>query len=133
MKVGLASRLNALPTAAKLLLFISAALLPLGLALVWLASNGIRDANEANQERAQAQGVAATRAIESLIARETLALRIAANSALRLGSSNPCEIAVQSLALSPGVANTFALRDPNGRLLCTVGDFHRGREDVLIA
>ena len=133
MTIGLASRLNALPTAAKLLLFISAALLPLGLALVWLASNGIRDANQANQARAEAQGVAATRAIESLIARETLALRIAANSALRLKSGNPCEAAAQSLALSPGVANTFAIHDSNGRLLCTVGVFHRGREDALIA
>jgi two-component system, sensor histidine kinase PdtaS len=128
-----ASRFSELPTAAKLLLFISAALLPLGLALIWLSNSGIQEANDANQKRAEAQGVAATRAIESLIARETLALRIAANSALRLNSGNPCEIAARSLALSPGVANTFALRDPNGRLLCTVGVFHRGREDVLIA
>jgi two-component system, sensor histidine kinase PdtaS len=127
------SRFSELPTAAKLLLFISAALLPLGLALIWLANNGIQEANDANRARAEAQGVAATRAIESLIARETLALRIAANSALRQNSGNPCEIAARSLALSPGVANTFALRDPSGRLLCTVGVFHRGREDVLIA
>ena len=131
--VGRASRFSELPTAAKLLLFISAALLPLGLALVWLANNGIQEANNANQARAEAQGVAATRAIESLIARDALALRIAANGALRLGTSNACEAAARSLALSPGVANTFALRDPQGRLLCTVGEFHPSRDDLLIA
>jgi two-component sensor histidine kinase len=133
MRDGRASRFSELPTAAKLLLFISAALLPLGLALVWLASSGIREANDANRARAEAQGIAATRAIESLIARDALALRIAANGALRQGTSNPCRIAAQSLALSPGVANTFALRDPEGRLLCTVGDFHPSRVDLLIA
>lgn len=133
MRLGRASRFSELPTAAKLLLFISAALLPLGLALVWIAGNGISQANQANQARAEAQGVAATRAIESLIARDALALRIAANSALQLNSANPCDAAQKSLALSPGVANTFALRDPNGRLLCIVGAFRPAREDLLIA
>ena len=45
MRFGRASRFSELPTAAKLLLFISAALLPLGLALIWLANSGIEQAD----------------------------------------------------------------------------------------
>jgi len=133
MMAALASRLGALPTAAKLLIYISLALLPLGLGLVWVAGGGIRAANESNLEHAETQGIAATRAIESLIARDALALRIAANGALRATSRDPCATAAQSLALSPGVANTFALHDSNGRLLCAKGTSHLTRGNLLIA
>jgi len=133
MMTSIASRFSALPTAAKLLIFISLALLPLGLGLVWVAGGGIRAANDSNLERAEVQGVAATRAIESLIARDALALRIAANGALRAPASDPCATAAQSLALSPGVANSFSLRSPDGKLLCTKGNFQPQRDDVLIA
>jgi len=133
MMPGLSSRFSRLPTAAKLLLFISAALFPLGLALVWIASGGIRQANNAIQMRAEAQSIAATRAIESLIARDALALRIAASGALRTRSDDPCATAAHSLALSPGVANDFALRDSNGLLLCKRGDFQTQRDNLLVA
>ena len=133
MIAALASRFSALPTAAKLLLFISAALLPLGLGLVWVAGTGIRTANNANLERVRAQGIAATRVIEGLIARDALALRIAANGALRVPNQDPCAAAAQSLALSPGVANSFAIRDARGTLLCTKGDFKPTRADLLVA
>jgi two-component sensor histidine kinase len=133
MMGAVASRFSALPTAAKLLIFISLALLPLGLGLVWVAGDGIRAANDSNLERAETQGITATRAIESLIARDALALRIAANGALRAPSRDPCATAAQSLALSPGVANNFALRDSNGKLLCAKGDFHPSRGNLLIA
>ena len=43
----LAERFARLPTAAKLLLILSAVLLPIGLALTWIGENGIRQANEA--------------------------------------------------------------------------------------
>jgi two-component sensor histidine kinase len=133
MMAAVSSRFSALPTAAKLLIYISLALLPLGLGLVWVAGGGIRAANDSNLERAETQSVAATHAIESLIARDALALRIAANGALRTPSSDPCATAAQSLALSPGVAKNFALRDSNGKLLCTKGDFQSSRGDLLVA
>ena len=52
-----------LSTAAKLLLILSAALLPVGLALVWLAQSDIREANSALRGRTEDQAEAAARAI----------------------------------------------------------------------
>ena len=48
-----ARRFAALPTAVKLFLILTAALLPIGVGLVWTASQGIRDAD--NVLRAQAE------------------------------------------------------------------------------
>ena len=83
MMTRLARWFVALPTAAKLLLILSAALLPIGLGLVWVAHTGIREADAALKARSNEQARAAARAIESLIARNALALRIAANGAGR--------------------------------------------------
>ncbi len=74
-----ARRFAALPTAVKLLLILTAALLPIGISLVWAASQGIRDANNVLRSQAEEQARLATRGVESLIARNALALRIAAN------------------------------------------------------
>ncbi|MGK5643324.1 hypothetical protein ACSNOK_34390, partial [Streptomyces sp. URMC 126] len=72
-----------LPTAGKLLVILSAAVLPLGLVLVWAATTGINQANDALQSRATDQGRSVTRSLESYIVRNALALRIAASGALR--------------------------------------------------
>ena len=48
-----AERFARLPTAAKLLLILTAVLLPIGIALVWLGESGIRQANAALQGRAR--------------------------------------------------------------------------------
>ena len=85
-----ADRFARLPTAAKLLLILSITLLPIGIALTWLSESGIRQANDALRGRSEDRARAATRAIESLIARNALALRIAANGALAAGS-DPCD------------------------------------------
>ena len=111
-----------LPTAAKLLLILSAALLPIGVALTWFADSRIREANAALRGRGQDQARAAAGAIESLIARNALALRIAANGALAVDSSNACERAQGSLAIAPAVAHRFELASPTGRPLCKTGD-----------
>src|SRR5687768_8530483 len=121
MTSAAARRFAALPTAAKLLLILTAALLPIGIALVWLAESGIRDANDSSREITEDQARAAARAVESLIARNALALRIAANGALAGGPTRACERAQRSLAVSPGVAQRFELTNANGDLLCTVG------------
>jgi len=117
-----AQRFQALPTAAKLLLILSAALLPIGIALVWVAQNGIHQADAASRGRTDDQARTAARAIESLIARNALALRIAANGALAGGPSGACDRARRSLAVAPAVAQRFELNGPDGQLLCAVGD-----------
>jgi two-component sensor histidine kinase len=119
---GAASRFASLPTAAKLLLILTAALLPIGIALTWLGESGIRQANEALRGRSEDQARAAAGAIESLIARNALALRIAANGALSIDRRNACERAQGSLAIAPAVAQRFELETATGQPLCKAGE-----------
>ena len=115
-----ARRFAALPTAVKFLLILTAALLPIGAALVWAASQGIRDANNVLRAQAEEQARLATQGVESLIARNALALRIAANG--RIGNSETaCSNVQQSLTVTPAVAQRFELEDANGQRLCEVG------------
>src|SRR5688500_9170530 len=127
------SRFDHWPTGTKLLLILSAALLPLGLALVWAARGSIEDANRANRAAAEEQGRAAARAIESLVARNALALSIAANGALRDRADDPCAATTRSLALTPAIAPRFTIRDPQAKLICVAGDFPPRRDDLPIA
>ena len=127
------SQFDRLPTGAKLLLILSAALLPLGLALAWAAQGSLDDANRANRAAADEQGRAVSRAIESLIARNALALSVAANGAFRDRAGDPCAATAQGLALTPAIANRFTIRDPEGRLICTIGGFEARRNDVIVA
>ena len=79
------------PTGAILLLMLTAALLPLGLVLAWVTQENLKETNRALVERADQQGFAAFQAIESLLARNALALRVAANGALASGAVPPRE------------------------------------------
>ncbi len=121
-----------LPTTGKLLAILSLAILPLGLVLLWAATSGINRANQALITSADNQSISATRAIESLIARNALALGVAASGAMREPSNSPCELARRSLQTSPAVARNFSLRNPDGTLLCTFGDFQPQRPDLLV-
>ena len=127
------SKFDHWPTGTKLLLLLSAALLPLGLALAWAARDSIADANGASRAAAEEQGRAVARAIESLVARNALALGIAANGAFRDDTNDPCVTSARSLALTPAIARRFVLRDPSGRIICTVGGFEARRNDMLVA
>jgi two-component sensor histidine kinase len=123
--VSASERFARLPTAAKLLLILTVAILPIGLALVWIGESGIREANAALSGRSQDQARVVARSIESLAARNALALRIAANGALASGPSGACERAARSLAISPGVAQNFEIEEADGSPLCksgTIGD-----------
>ena len=108
-------------TGSKLLLLLTAALLPLGLALAWTARHGIQTSEQALGDVARRQGLAGARALNSLIARNALALRVAANGAIR-GYGDPCRETALSLALTPAVAQRFLLLDDQGRLICSKGD-----------
>lgn len=115
-------RFASLPTAAKLLLILTAALLPIGIALTWVGETGISEANAALRGRSEDQARAAANAIESLIARNALALRIAAAGAIRSGA-DPCTGAIRTVRAAPGITDRFALRDSNGVLMCVAGGF----------
>jgi two-component sensor histidine kinase len=130
---GRLSRFDHWPTGTKLLLLLSAALLPLGLALAWAARDSLHDANKANRAAAEEQGRAVARAIESLVARNALALSIAANGAFRDRASDPCAATAQSLTLTPAIASRFVIRDPQGKVMCTAGGFQPRRSDWLVA
>jgi two-component sensor histidine kinase len=128
-----AHRFAALPTAAKLLLILSAVLLPIGMALVWVASSGIQQADNASRARTDDQARTAARAIESLIARNALALRIAANGALAAGPTGACDRAERSLAVAPAVARQFEIDGPDGTRLCAVGEIPAPASLPLVA
>ncbi len=102
------------PTGAVLLLLLTAALLPLGLVLAWFTQQNLRETDSALVARADQQGTAAFQAVESLVARNALALRVAANGALASGAADPCAAAARTLAIAPAVARQFRIRDPDG-------------------
>ena len=112
-----------LPTAAKLLLLISLALLPIGLAMVWAAQSSLASANAALDRRAEEQDQAVARSIEALIARNALALRIAANGALAVPGGDDCEQARSSLAIAPAISRNFAIETLNGKEHCSTDGF----------
>jgi two-component system, sensor histidine kinase PdtaS len=131
--MSLAERFAGLPTGAKLLLILSAALLPIGIALTWIGESGIKQANEALQGRSDDQARAAANSIESLIARNALALRVAAAGAIRGGGANPCAEAAEALMMAPAISRSFAIRDGNGKLVCTSEGFQPRDANPLVA
>jgi two-component sensor histidine kinase len=120
--VSAAERFARLPTAAKLLLILTAVLLPIGIALAWIGESGISRANRALVGRNEDQARNAVKSIESLVARNALALRIAANGALADGADGACDRARRSLAIAPAVAQSFELEAPAGSPTCAVGE-----------
>lgn len=120
--MGSASRWFAsLPTAAKLLLVLTAVLLPIGIGLVFVATDEIRQADRALRGRTEDQARVATGAIDSLIARNALALRVGANAALADGPEGACERAERSLAIAPAIARNFELETADGTPICRAG------------
>jgi two-component sensor histidine kinase len=116
-----AERFGRLPTAAKLLVILTAVLLPIGVALTALGETGIRKANDALRGRALDQSRAAAEGIESLIARDALALRVAANGALASGPAGACDRAARSLTIAPATSQSFTIDTVNGKPICSVG------------
>jgi two-component sensor histidine kinase len=115
-----AERFARLSTPAKLLLILTLALLPIGLALVWVAYDGIKEANAALKMQSDEQARVAAQAIESLIARNALALRIASTG--RFDGPDPCERVRRSLNIAPAIDQQFRLENEEGSQLCGVGD-----------
>ncbi len=116
-------RFAGLPTAAKLLLILTALLLPIGVGLSLIAAAGIRDANNMLRDRGANEARAAARAMESLVARNALGLRIAAAGSIQNASRNACDEALKALATAPAITRSFSLRDTNGAILCKTEGF----------
>src|SRR6059058_1764771 len=131
--MSLADRFTKLPTAAKLLLILTAAILPIGIALVWIGESGIQHANAALQGRTQDEARSAARSIEGLIARNALALRVAVNGRINDGRGDTCARVRQSVAIAPAVAQTFEIETSDGKPVCTVGATHDTGELPIIA
>ena len=94
------NRFSRLPTPAKILLIISLALLPIGLASAWSAKRGFDAANAISTGRARDQAMVASEAMNALIARNMLAVRLAANAALAGDAPTACDEAQRILAAS---------------------------------
>ncbi|WP_051531260.1 sensor histidine kinase [Sphingomonas sp. URHD0057] len=120
MTIG--ERFGRLSTASKLFLILTAAILPIGIALTWVGESGIQQANSALEGQGREQSRAAARAIESLIARNALALRVAANGAFASGPASACDRVRRSLSIAPAIAQNFELEDINGRPVCHSGE-----------
>jgi two-component sensor histidine kinase len=131
--VTIAERFARLPTAAKLLVILTAVLLPIGIALAWVGNSGIRQADAALEGHNQDRSRSAANSIESLIARNALALRIAANGALASGPDGACERAQRSLTIAPGVAQSFEVEGADGKPICAVGNTGDTGEIELVA
>ena len=117
----MAERFARLPTAAKLLLILTAVLLPIGIALAWVGNTGIQRADAALDGRSEDVARASAASVESLIARNALALRVAANGALGFGPDGACERTQRSLTIAPAVAQSFELESADGKPICSVG------------
>ena len=120
-------------TGTKLLVLLTLALFPLGLALAWTARTALADSHEVMLYDSQEDGQIAARAVEDLLARNALALRIAANGALYSDLAKPCEAIARSLALTPAVASRFAIRDTQGDLICVQGSYTSSNNRDLVA
>jgi len=131
--VTAAERFARLPTGAKLLLILTAVLLPIGIALAWIGNSGIHQANAALDSRNQQQARSAATTIESLIARNALAMRVAATSSLGNPRGNPCLETAKALASTPAITQRFSLRSMDGQLLCTYGGFVPKAADPILA
>ena len=125
--------IEALPTPAKFLLFLSLALLPIGAVLAWTASSALGEADTATRQAARVDAEMLGDNIQGLIARNALALRISANAALAGGAGDRCQVAQRSLAIAPALAREFELEDANGQPLCATSGYVAAPENPLVA
>jgi two-component sensor histidine kinase len=114
---------STLSTPAKLLLFLSLALLPIGGLLMFTSINGIRSANAAIDAAAVHETDLVAEALDALIARNVLTLRVAARSALEGGGAQACAEADRVLAAAPGTAHSLEIEDSTGQPLCNSEQF----------
>lgn len=111
-----------LPTPFKILLILTLALLPIGLASVWVTARGFDTARRVAATNENDTAQAAATKIENSFARNSLAVRSAANAILGSAEPQPCAAVQRALGVAPAVGREFSLLDAEGRLVCAVGD-----------
>ena len=125
-----AERFERLPTAAKLLLILTAVLLPIGIALAWVGEKGIGQAN------ARLKGAMKTSARRRQSYREPDCTQCAGAEdcsqwrACRRQAAAPAIVLRRSLAIAPAVAQSFELESADGKPNCAVGEYRRHRDDA---
>lgn len=124
---------NGWSTGTKLLVLLTLALFPLGLALAWTARSVLIETNTAVLDDSLEDGKVAARSVETLLARNGLALRIAANGALRSDPAAPCLAIARTLALTPAVASRFSVRNMIGEVVCVQGNYTPSNNRELVA
>ncbi|MCJ7421659.1 sensor histidine kinase [Sphingomicrobium astaxanthinifaciens] len=114
---------NTLSTPTKLVIALGLALLPIGALTVYTTSAELADTRRALRGEAQGEMLTAARAVEALVARNTLALRVSAYGALSVGERDPCLVARDALSVAPAVARRFSITAAEGAIEC--GDLDR--------
>jgi two-component sensor histidine kinase/HAMP domain-containing protein len=111
------------PTGTKLLALLTAALLPLGLALALSAWSNLSELHRSSEELSRRQALGGARAINAALIRSSTAIRIAANGAVRSDGRDPCADTALSLALTPTVSPRFVIQRADGETVCTYREF----------
>lgn len=112
----------ALPTPLKILLIMSLALLPIGVASAWMTKRNLDDAARSTSLRTKDRAQVTMEALRLMISRNVLATRVAANAVLRTKSPDPCADIRQILAAVPNENPQFDLLNPDGSRRCSVGN-----------
>ena len=111
------TRLRSTPI--KLFLALTLALLPIGAIIVWATVSELDDRRAASRVGSQAEMLIAARAVEGLIGRNALALRVAAYGAISgAGRADPCSEVREALSVAPAVARDFRISTAEDSALC---------------
>ncbi|HZC38341.1 MAG TPA: sensor histidine kinase, partial [Sphingomicrobium sp.] len=94
---------------------------------------GIRQANAALQGRVEDEERSAAVSIESLIARNALALRVAVNGRVNDARGDTCARAEKSLSIAPAVAQIFEVETADGKVICSSGQTDDTGELPIVA
>jgi len=111
-----------LATPLKILLILTVALLPLGLGSAFIAKRNLDGANAALESSGRDQANDAAFAIQALVSRNVLAMRVAANAALEIPTPDACVTTQKLFSASPAFGSEFSLQGPDGARLCAVGN-----------
>ncbi|MBU3077136.1 sensor histidine kinase [Sphingomonas quercus] len=119
---AMARPFTGLPTNAKLILLMLLALTPLMIIAVLASAETARINRAARESASLAIATDSARAIDVLVARTALTLR-ASGTALSTSGEATCQRTLSSLAAEHRVAVDFALRDIEGRLICSTSGY----------
>lgn len=122
-----------LGTPLKILLILTAALLPIGLGTAWIAKRNLDGANAAVERSNRDEAGDAAAAIQSLIGRNVLAMQLAANAALTSPSPSSCEDTLRIFSVSPAFGSEFSLLGPDGNRLCAIGAMGPPQPQPIVA